>query len=98
MIFFHHQLSVSTVSHTDIVLRRRGVAVSILACQAKGRGFKSRRLRTWHFREPELIGIGQLNFQLTYSFMDHLYRSGAMVGHRPSLFSTILRPIEFVCG
>lgn len=24
---------------------RRGVAVSILACQAKGRGFKSRRLR-----------------------------------------------------
>ncbi len=28
-----------------VAARRRGVAVSILACQARGRGFKSRRLR-----------------------------------------------------
>jgi hypothetical protein len=42
------------------VMGRRGVAVSILACQAKGRGFKSRRLRTERFRERELMTKGQL--------------------------------------
>ena len=45
---------------------RRGVAVSILACQAKGRGFKSRRLRTQHLPVLTLIEMGQLIRQLAY--------------------------------
>lgn len=69
MVFFAHQLSVSKMADQDRVMRRRGVAVSILACQAKGRGFKSRRLRTQRIRVRELIGMGQLIRQLTHSFI-----------------------------
>src|SRR5690606_1683086 len=40
MLFFP-----SSTDANAMLTWRRGVAVSILACQAKGRGFKSRRLR-----------------------------------------------------
>lgn len=54
------------VSRTISIMGRRGVAVSILACQAKGRGFKSRRLRTQHLPVLTLIEMGQLIRQLTH--------------------------------
>ena len=73
MIFFSHQLNASRMAHGSEVMGRRGVAVSILACQAKGRGFKSRRLRTQRIHVRKLIGMGQLIRQLAHSFMEKVH-------------------------